>query len=95
MNEMVENGEPWSPQKSAQLYQIQGWGLPYFSVSDEGHVQVAPDPTRPRNINLFELVQQVDFQLVRPPVAVGRAAACGVIEGALGFGCHRVAFWMG
>ena len=70
MNEMVENGEPWSPQKSAQLYQIQGWGLPYFSVSDEGHVQVAPDPTRPRNINLFELVQHLEARGLDLPLLI-------------------------
>jgi hypothetical protein len=42
------------------------------------------------------LVQDANIELVRPPVAVGRAAAGGfceeltVIEGALGFGGHKL-----
>jgi hypothetical protein len=32
------------------------------------------------------LVQQVDAQLLRPPIAVGGAGACGLAEGTLGFG---------
>jgi arginine decarboxylase-like protein len=34
----TDNGEAWTTQKTATLYQIQGWGTPYFSVSDNGHV---------------------------------------------------------
>ncbi len=34
------------------------------------------------------LVQEFELQFVRPPVAVRRAAAGGVVEGALGFGWH-------
>ena len=36
------------------------------------------------------LVQQVEAELVRPPVAVGRAAAGGLVEGALGLGAHGI-----
>lgn len=70
MNEMIENGEVWTAQKSAQLYQIQGWGLPYFSVTDEGTVQVAPDPTRERNINLYELVQHLEARGLDLPLLI-------------------------
>jgi arginine decarboxylase len=54
------NGAIWTPAKSAQLYQVHGWGAPYFSVNDRGHVQVTPDPDRPeRAINLYELAQDL------------------------------------
>ncbi|MDE5870866.1 MAG: biosynthetic arginine decarboxylase, partial [Muribaculaceae bacterium] len=32
----------WRIEDSSELYNIQGWGLSYFSINDEGHVQVTP-----------------------------------------------------
>jgi arginine decarboxylase len=62
------NGEEWTPAKSANLYQIQGWGAPYFSVSEQGHVHVSPDPTRERSVNLYELVQHLDARGLELPL---------------------------
>jgi hypothetical protein len=36
------------------------------------------------------LVEDFEIELIGPPVAVGRAAAGGVEERALGFSCHDV-----
>ncbi len=33
---------PWTPQDSAELYNIGGWGLPYFTINDAGHLAVSP-----------------------------------------------------
>ena len=32
----------WRIEDSAELYNISGWGLKYFSINDKGHVQVTP-----------------------------------------------------
>lgn len=32
----------WRIEDSAELYNIPGWGLKYFSINDKGHVQVTP-----------------------------------------------------
>ena len=32
----------WRIEDSSELYNIQGWGLSYFSINDKGHVQVTP-----------------------------------------------------
>jgi hypothetical protein len=40
------------------------------------------------------LVQELDLQLVRPPVVIRRAAAGGVVERAFGFGGHIFIDWM-
>jgi hypothetical protein len=37
------------------------------------------------------LAQQFELQLLRPPIAIRRAAAGGVAEGELGFGWHALA----
>lgn len=32
----------WSPRDSRKLYAIDGWGAPYFSISEQGHLCVKP-----------------------------------------------------
>lgn len=34
----------WRIEDSAELYNIEGWGLEYFSINNAGHVQVTPRP---------------------------------------------------
>lgn len=34
----------WRIEDSAELYNVSGWGLKYFSINDKGHVQVTPRP---------------------------------------------------
>ncbi len=46
----------WSPERSSQLYQVQGWGSDYFCVTDSGHVMVRPDPRQDLSVDLYELV---------------------------------------
>ena len=45
---MDGNGQhrDWSIKKSEKLYQIKGWGEPYFRINEQGQVAVCPDPTR-------------------------------------------------
>ena len=32
----------WRIEDSAELYNINGWGLKYFSINEKGHSQVTP-----------------------------------------------------
>ena len=59
MNNDNGNGAGWSTQKSAELYQVRGWGSPYFAVNARGHVEVQPDPRRDFTISLHELTQDL------------------------------------
>ena len=64
-----EHEERWSISKSADLYQIRGWGNPYFTINELGRVQVVPDPTRPEHtIDLFELVNDLDARGLELPL---------------------------
>jgi len=60
----------WSPEKSAQLYQIQGWGSDYFSVNDLGHVVVHPDPRQELAVDLFELVGDLTVRGIELPLLI-------------------------
>ncbi|XP_031474843.1 arginine decarboxylase [Nymphaea colorata] len=53
---------PWSPDLSASLYKINGWGAPYFSVNAAGNISVRPHgvATMPHaEIDLMKVVRKV------------------------------------
>src|SRR5690242_16863905 len=61
VNEQDELTPVWTTAKSAELYQVRGWGEPYFSISERGTLEVRPDPEKPtRSIDLHELVQDLE-----------------------------------
>lgn len=40
---MVPSRSDWSIDRSAELYNLPGWGAPYFAIDEEGRVRVSPD----------------------------------------------------
>ena len=64
------NNVPWAPEKSAQLYQVQGWGSDYFSVNDLGHVTVRPDPRQELAVDLYELVGELTMRGLDLPLLI-------------------------
>ncbi len=57
----------WSIDDSAELYNINGWGLNYFSINDKGHVAVTPKAGGP-SIDLKELMEELQLRDVEAPV---------------------------
>jgi len=57
----------WRVDDSSELYNINGWGLKYFSINDKGHVQVTP-----RNgyasVDLKEVMDELQVRDVTSPV---------------------------
>lgn len=62
--------ESWTPQKSALLYQVQGWGAPYFSVGDNGHIEVRPNAESQYKVDLFELTQDLKARGLELPILI-------------------------
>ena len=61
----------WTVEKSAELYQIRGWGEPYFGVNAQGRVEVSPDPYQPeRRIDLYELAQDLKARGLALPLLI-------------------------
>jgi len=60
----------WTIAKSAERYQINGWGEPYFRINEAGHVEVRPDPERDRGIDLYDLVMQLDGRGLELPLLI-------------------------
>jgi len=60
----------WSPERSAQRYQITGWGHPYFQVNARGQVEVTPNPDRAQCINLHELTLELRARGLELPLLI-------------------------
>ena len=54
-------------QDSAELYNINGWGLKYFSINDKGHVAVTPREGS-ASVDLKELMDELQVRDVTSPV---------------------------
>ena len=58
--------DDWTIEDSEELYRIQGWGEPYFSINAAGNITVSPQGDRGGSLDLHKLVKglkQRDFQL--------------------------------
>ena len=57
----------WRIEDSAELYNITGWGLKYFSINDKGHVQVTPrEGCKP--VDLKDLMDELQIRDITAPV---------------------------
>ncbi len=57
----------WRIEDSAEIYNISGWGLKYFSINEKGHVQVTPrEGCAP--VDLKEVIDELKIRDVSAPV---------------------------
>ena len=57
----------WRIEDTAELYNINGWGLKYFSINDKGHVQVSPKEGC-ASVDLKELMDELQVRDITAPV---------------------------
>jgi len=75
---MDDEDTPWAPEKSAELYQIDGWGAPYFRVHERGTVEVTPRRTHPNSkVDLHELTLDLEARGLDLPLLIRFS---GIIE---------------
>ena len=61
--------ETWTIESARTLYNIEGWGIGYFDISERGHVVVRPDIDNPtRELDLYELANDLEAQGVGLPM---------------------------
>ncbi len=58
----------WTLEDSAELYNVEGWGIGYFGINEKGHVAVHPTKDSGRSLDLFELAMDLEAQGVRLPL---------------------------
>ncbi len=59
----------WRIEDSAELYNIQGWGVNFFSINNKGHVVVSPRKDGV-NIDLRELLDELILRDVSAPMLI-------------------------
>lgn len=57
----------WRIEDSAELYNINGWGLTYFSINDKGHVTVTPREGY-ASVDLKDVMDELQVKDVEAPV---------------------------
>ncbi|MDE6534249.1 MAG: biosynthetic arginine decarboxylase [Muribaculaceae bacterium] len=57
----------WRIEDSAEIYNISGWGLKYFSINEKGHVQVTPR-VGCAPVDLKEVIDELKIRDVSAPV---------------------------
>jgi arginine decarboxylase len=59
----------WRIEDSAELYNINGWGVDYFSINEDGHVIVTPKKGK-ASVDLKELIDELSLRDVSSPILV-------------------------
>ncbi|MBW4540438.1 MAG: biosynthetic arginine decarboxylase [Myxacorys chilensis ATA2-1-KO14] len=62
--------QAWTIEDSEDLYRIEGWGDPYFSINAAGHVTVSPRGDRGGSLDLFELVNALKQRNLGLPLLI-------------------------
>ncbi|MBD2391887.1 biosynthetic arginine decarboxylase [Aphanizomenon flos-aquae NRERC-008] len=60
----------WKIEDSEDLYRIEGWGRPYFSINAAGHVTVSPKGERGGSLDLFELINALKQRNLGLPMLI-------------------------
>ncbi|MCM1152677.1 MAG: biosynthetic arginine decarboxylase [Muribaculum sp.] len=58
----------WRIEDSAELYNVNGWGLDYFSINDKGHMQVTPARDAGCAVDLVEVMDELKIRDVCAPL---------------------------
>ncbi len=57
----------WRVEDSAELYNIHGWGLKYFSINDKGHIVVTPKQTY-AGVDLVDVMNELRTRNITAPI---------------------------
>lgn len=58
----------WTIEDAKELYNINGWGTPYFSVNERGNVYVTPEKDKTQQVDLHDVMEELALRGVTPPV---------------------------
>jgi arginine decarboxylase len=60
----------WTVKDSLELYNVNGWGRPFFGINDAGHVEVTPAGPGSARIDLKELVEDLRSRGLNLPLLI-------------------------
>ncbi|MFG0335660.1 MAG: biosynthetic arginine decarboxylase [Maioricimonas sp. JB049] len=62
--------KPWTTADATELYEVARWGNGYFSIGENGHLQVHPDRDPSRSIDLKDLIDRLQLRGLELPILV-------------------------
>ncbi len=68
--DFANSQKTWTIEDSENLYRIQGWGEPYFSINSAGNVTVSPKGDRGAALDLYELVESLRQRNMQLPLLI-------------------------
>lgn len=66
----TDDAAPWTIEDAIETYNIDRWGLGYFSINGAGHVTVAPMREKGASIDLMDIIAEANEQGLRFPLVV-------------------------
>lgn len=70
-SKLTKNQSSWTVEDSERLYNIEGWGIPYFGINALGNVTVSPQgESRGASLDLYELVESVKQRNLSLPLLI-------------------------
>jgi arginine decarboxylase len=60
----------WTVNDSLELYNVNGWGRPFFSINEAGHVEVTPAGPGSTRVDLKELVEDLRSRGLNLPLLI-------------------------
>ena len=66
----LDNGDGWTIADSTKLYNIEGWGEPYFGINETGNVTVSPQGREGNSLDLRELVESLKRRNINLPLLI-------------------------
>ncbi|MEW4528830.1 biosynthetic arginine decarboxylase [Maioricimonas sp. JC845] len=62
--------KPWTTADATELYEVARWGNGYFSIGENGHLQVHPDRDTSRSIDLKDVIDRLQLRGLDLPILV-------------------------
>jgi len=59
----------WTLEDSKKLYQIEGWGEPYFAINEQGNITITPRENKSK-IDLLELIESLKKRDITLPLLI-------------------------
>lgn len=70
MKKSKKEAPAWTIEDTENLYGIQGWGDPYYSINAAGHVTVSPQGDRGGSLDLWALVESLRKRNLGLPILI-------------------------
>lgn len=70
LSEKVMEAEDWTIDDAVRLYNVDRWGMQYFSINEQGFVEVAPVEDQGERISICDVVEEAKSRGLKLPLLI-------------------------